>query len=489
MGATFLTTLRINLREKSSLFWLFCFPILLSTMFLGMFGNLEATYEITTMRFAVVADDAYCNAAGARKLLDAMQREPVEPAACTADGNAPAAGADVDDVDTGGVDLRDLLELTAVDDADAARDLINADDDVRGFVSVDDEGLPHMTISHATVSNANDAMGSPGLPVSLSILNGAFGMFNRQTLTVEQIMRTDPAALADAGFQEAAGRTPEFTRQVRLTNFKPDEDARYYYALLAMTALMAMTFAVTTVCSTQANLSALGMRRSLAPLTRFRQLMGGFLASWLCTFCSLVVALLYIHFVCRISFGGRWAATLLAIVVASFTANALGTLLGSLPKLSAGTKIGRSSPWPSRPCSSGGSAMHTFKTTLKILLAQRLMILIYVVWLCLMMFGLSWSIIAGLAKSDNSTTFDSARPAVAVVSRDVHGEAFGDALRGFLGKDCDLVDVGTTSEELQTAGSPTRSPTAARSRSSTSSSASPAPTARSPGCRWTTSCA
>ena len=57
MWSTFLTTLRINLREKSSLFWLFCFPILLSTMFLGMFGNLGATYEITTMRFAVVAND------------------------------------------------------------------------------------------------------------------------------------------------------------------------------------------------------------------------------------------------------------------------------------------------------------------------------------------------------------------------------------------------------------------------------------------------
>ena len=52
------------------------------------------------------------------------------------------------------------------------------------------------------------------------------------------------------------------------------------------------------------------------------------------------MALLYIHFVCRISFGSRWAATLLAIVVASFASNALGTLLGSLPKLTAGTKIG-----------------------------------------------------------------------------------------------------------------------------------------------------
>ncbi|KFI79985.1 ABC transporter permease [Bifidobacterium pseudolongum] len=333
MWSTFLTTLRINLREKSSLFWLFCFPILLSTMFLGMFGNLGATYEITTMRFAVVANDDYCKAEGAQQLIAAMQRTPVAPQAC---GTAPATM----DVDAGDTDLRDLLDVTAVDTVGDASDLINDDHDVRGFLTVDGDGMVHMTISRATVSNANDAMGSPGLPISLSILNGAIGMFNRQMLTVAQIMGADPAVLHDADFTAAVQETPDFTHQVRLTNFKPDESARYYYALLAMTALMAMSFAVTTVCATQANLSALGMRRSMAPLTRLRQLMGGFLASWLCTFCSLLVALLYIHFVCRISFGGRWAATMLAIVVASFASNALGTLLGSLPKLTAGTKIG-----------------------------------------------------------------------------------------------------------------------------------------------------
>ena len=333
MWSTFLTTLRINLREKSSLFWLFCFPILLSTMFLGMFGNLGATYEITTMRFAVVANGDYCKAEGAQQLIAAMQRTPVTPQEC---GTAPAAM----DVDAGDTDLRDLLDVTAVDTVGDASDLINDDHDVRGFLTVDGDGMVHMTISRATVSNANDAMGSPGLPISLSILNGAIGMFNRQTLTVAQILGADPTVLHDADFTAAVQETPDFTHQVRLTNFKPDESARYYYALLAMTALMAMSFAVTTVCATQANLSALGMRRSMAPLTRLRQLMGGFLASWLCTFCSLLVALLYIHFVCRISFGGRWAATMLAIVVASFSSNALGTLLGSLPKLTAGTKIG-----------------------------------------------------------------------------------------------------------------------------------------------------
>lgn len=95
--------------------------------------------------------------------------------------------------------------------------------------------------------------------------------------------------------------------------------------------------------------------------------------------------------------------------------------------------------------------MHTFKTTLKVLLAQKLMILIYVVWLCLMMFGLSWSIISNLAKSDSSVHYESAKADVAVVNRDAHGGELADAMREFLAKDCDLVDVGTTSEELQTA--------------------------------------
>ncbi|MEE0654332.1 MAG: ABC transporter permease [Bifidobacterium criceti] len=95
--------------------------------------------------------------------------------------------------------------------------------------------------------------------------------------------------------------------------------------------------------------------------------------------------------------------------------------------------------------------MHTFKTTLKILLAQKLMILIYVVWLCLMMFGLSWSLITELAKSDNSVAYESANADVAVVNRDAHGGELTDAMRAFLAKDCNLVDVGTTGEDLQTA--------------------------------------
>lgn len=337
MWSTFLNTMRVNLREKSSLFWLFCFPIILSTMFMGMFGNIGEVYEIHTMRFAVVSDANFCRATNARQMLHAMQRDPLRNEGC---GNAMESA--VPDTASGQVssELRNLLELQAVSNVKEAKGLINTDHGVRGYINATEDGLLNLTISRASVAAVNDDTGNSGFSASLNILHGAVGMFNRRAITVTELLNTDPGVFRDATFTKEMGDTPTFTKDVSLTHFKPTESVRFYYALLAMTALMSMTFATTTVCATQANLSALGMRRSLAPLSKFNQLMGGFLASWLCASVSMVVATLYIHFVCKVDFGGRWPVLVLALLLASLTANALGTLIGSLPKLTSGVKIG-----------------------------------------------------------------------------------------------------------------------------------------------------
>lgn len=337
MWSTFLNTMRVNLREKSSLFWLFCFPIILSTMFMGMFGNIGEVYEIHTMRFAVVADANFCKATNARQMLHAMQRDPLRNEGC---GNAMEGAAPDTASGQVGSELRNLLELQAVSNVKEAKGLINADHGVRGYINVTEDGLLNLTISRASVAAVNDDTGNSGFSASLNILHGAVGMFNRRVITVTELLNTDPGVFRDATFTKEMGDIPTFTKDVSLTHFKPTESVRFYYALLAMTALMSMTFATTTVCATQANLSALGMRRSLAPLSKFNQLMGGFLASWLCASVSMVVATLYIHFVCKVDFGGRWPVLVLALLLASLTANALGTLIGSLPKLTSGVKIG-----------------------------------------------------------------------------------------------------------------------------------------------------
>lgn len=337
MWSTFLNTMRVNLREKSSLFWLFCFPIILSTMFMGMFGNIGEVYEIHTMRFAVVADANFCKATNARQMLHAMQRNPLRNEGC---GNAMEGTAPDTASGQVGSELRNLLELQAVSNVKEAKGLINADHGVRGYINATEDGLLNLTISRASVAAVNDDTGNSGFSASLNILHGAVGMFNRRTITVTELLNTDSGVFRDATFTKERGDTPTFTKDVSLTHFKPTESIRFYYALLAMTALMSMTFATTTVCATQANLSTLGMRRSLAPLSKFNQLMGGFLASWLCASVSMVVATLYIHFVCKVDFGGRWPVLVLALLLASLTANALGTLIGSLPKLTSGVKIG-----------------------------------------------------------------------------------------------------------------------------------------------------
>ncbi len=337
MWSTFLNTMRVNLREKSSLFWLFCFPIILSTMFMGMFGNIGEVYEIHTMRFAVVADANFCKATNARQMLHVMQRNPLRNEGC---GNAMEGAAPDTASGQVGSELRNLLELQAVSNVKEAKGLINADHGVRGYINVTEDGLLNLTISRASIAAVNDDTGNSGFSASLNILHGAVGMFNRRVITVTELLNTDPGVFRDATFTKEMGDIPTFTKDVSLTHFKPTESVRFYYALLAMTALMSMTFATTTVCATQANLSALGMRRSLAPLSKFNQLMGGFLASWLCASVSMVVATLYIHFVCKVDFGGRWPVLVLALLLASLTANALGTLIGSLPKLTSGVKIG-----------------------------------------------------------------------------------------------------------------------------------------------------
>ena len=337
MWSTFLNTMRVNLREKSSVFWIFCFPIILSTMFMGMFGNIGEVYEIHTMRFAVVADANFCRATNARQMLHAMQRNPLRNEGC---GNAMEGAAPDTASGQVGSELRNLLELQAVSNVKEAKGLINADHGVRGYINATEDGLLNLTISRASVASVNDDTGNSGFSASLNILHGAVGMFNRRAITVTELLNTDSGVFRDATFTKEMGDTPTFTKVVSPTHFKPTESVRFYYALLAMTALMSMTFATTTVCATQANLSALGMRRSLAPLSKFNQLMGGFLASWLCASVSMVVATLYVHFVCKVDFGGRWPVLVLALLLASLTANALGTLIGSLPKLTSGVKIG-----------------------------------------------------------------------------------------------------------------------------------------------------
>lgn len=328
MLQTLLVNLKLHFREKSSLFWLFAFPIILATMFNGMFGNIAESYELHTIDVVVVDNDDWRASPGAQTLVD---------------GISSGSDGDHEKANSGDGAMPKLITVTKTSSVQAANQLLS-DGKAQGALSVDGEGKLQLSISQATqssVTSATDAMASSsGLDISLTVLGNIVDLYNRNTDVVVNAVQHNPSALLDDAFTGSIGSSSGFMKEIQLTNFKPSSTARYYYALLGMVAMMAMNLAVNAVSMAQANLSALGIRRSVAPLPKLQQLLAGFLSSWICSFLSLTVDMLYIRFGCQISLGGREWAGLCACLMASFATSAFGTLIGALPGIPAGAKQG-----------------------------------------------------------------------------------------------------------------------------------------------------
>lgn len=292
MWQTLLINLKLHLREKTQLFWLFAFPIILATMFNGMFGNIAESFELHTLDVAVVEDNAWKTSYGAQTLIEGISSE-----SSALSDNHVKVSAD-------GKNGTGLINTTKVESIAQAEQLL-ADGTAQGMLRIDD-GRLRFSVSQSTQSSASDVMASSsGLDISLTVLGNIVDLYNRNTDVVVDIAKHNPEALMNGKVTGSIGSANGYTKEIQLTNFKPSGTARYYYALLGLAALMAMSFAINVVTMTQANLSALGVRRSVSPLPKSQQLLAGFLSSWLCSFLSLTVAMLYIRFVCHISLGGR----------------------------------------------------------------------------------------------------------------------------------------------------------------------------------------
>lgn len=336
MWSTFLAMTRISLREKTGLFWMFCFPIILATLLQGVFGNMDEANVIDSMPVAVVRDDAWSKATGAEEFVTSISEKPqADSQSATQQDTAPSQE------DTALIRVREAADETA-----ARRMLDNGD--VQAMMTADSEGDIALSVSASAAGQVQAAKANGGSPISitLSALASAVDSFNTQRATIagavgrsiqaDSTLASDPARLerlVQAATSDAAASQQSATREITLTHFQPDAMARYHFALLGMAAMMGMLFACTSIVSLQANLSDSGARLSAGPLPKARMALGVFLSGWLMSFLSLSVAFLYIRFVLGIAVGGReWLAEL-GILVASFVASALGLALGAVPKL------------------------------------------------------------------------------------------------------------------------------------------------------------
>ena len=306
MWNAFKGALAVLTRKTGLAVWALAFPIILCTLFMFMFANLDSSMSFEAVPTAVVADDVYRADEGFSTMVDELSQP-------------------------GDDQLLDVRELST---AEEARGALEAGD-VVGVLSVDGEGMPHLA-----VSPVSDGMGVSTMQVGRTILNTVADTYVRNADLLKGIAKDNPMALADPDLVERALSQGDATVQVSLTRSEPSQSVRFYYALLGMACLFCAQIGMVAVCEAQPNLSALGARRAVGAMSRGKTLAAALAASWVLATACLLAALAYMRFTAGIDFAGREVACIGAIAVCALFSTAFGTLLGSLPKVGFGVKTG-----------------------------------------------------------------------------------------------------------------------------------------------------
>lgn len=304
MFNVFKGALTVLTRKRELFIWSLAFPILLSTMFMLMFANLDDATAFDPVATAVVADAHYDEATAFSSVIDELGEE-------------------------GDDQLLDIRTFTTVDEA---RNALTAGE-VIGIVSVEADGTPKLAVSP-------DSGGLGVEQIGRTILDTVMNTYVRNADLLASLAADNPLALADPDLVEEALTHGNATVQVSLTHSTPVQSVRYYYALLGMAALFCGQVGMLAICETQPNLTPLGARRAIGATSRGKTLVATLAASWAISFACLLVAFLFIRFVVGVDFAGREGMCVVAIAVAALFATSLGTLLGSLPKVGFGVKTG-----------------------------------------------------------------------------------------------------------------------------------------------------
>lgn len=304
MFNTFKYTVISLIKEKTVLIWAFLFPLIMATLFTVMFAGLDEAFEFEPIPVGIVDNTAYQETEAFSLTIERLTEK----------------GED------------QLLVAHYVTEEDEANELLKAGD-IEGYYAVDNEGTP---VFFATGSQRLDNLEVINQTILKDILNN----YLRSSATIETLLETNPAVLADPAVTESLFKPESYTEEISVIANTASTTVRYFYALLGFAAIMGANIAMIGITRTQANLSPLGARRALGATSRTRTLAGTFLACWLLSFACLFFAFCYMRFVLGVNFGGRDLMCVFGLIVASFMTTSLGTFVGSLPKLGEGVKNG-----------------------------------------------------------------------------------------------------------------------------------------------------
>ena len=252
MWNTFKYTILELVRMPGVLVWALAFPLILSTVFMMMFGPLDDQSEIDPIPLVAVdpADDV--EGQSFQAFLDALSD----------DGNGES-----------------LFAITYVPNAEEAVDLVERnmaeENPYVGYVQLL-EGTPDVH-----VTSVSDLTGMEWLKTSILVM--AMDNYVANAAMIRDLMNDNPGLVAQPDMAETlASMTEPIEATVRttVTANQPKESVRFYFALLGMAALFGGTLGMIAFQRLKPNTSPLGARRALGATSHGRTVAATVAASW-----------------------------------------------------------------------------------------------------------------------------------------------------------------------------------------------------------------
>ncbi len=296
-GHMFKYRLRCLVRDRETVFWTMIFPLLMATLFHFAFGHLTSERErFEPVKTVVVEGRAYRENAAFGHVLESLSK----------------AGKS------------QILNLIVAPEDEALRLLQHGD--VSGIITVGESiGL--------TVKE-------PG--INQSVLKAILDEYTQTARTATSILAGNPDAARQliGELENRRVYRRSYTDQVSFSDAAPDTMLGYFYALIAMACMYSSFWGVRNTVDVQADLSAQGARRSIAPTHKMSVVIADAAAALAVSFAEVLILLAYMASALGISFGNQIGYVLLGCLAGCTAGVSLGNFIGAVVRGNEAVKTG-----------------------------------------------------------------------------------------------------------------------------------------------------
>ena len=283
-----------TIRSRSIMFWALAFPLILGTLFYVSFGNtgLAGTGE--------------------------TDWEPVPVAIVTVESSSANAASFLTFLNETD---QDMIDIHSYKTEKAAKKALRREE-ISGIYYV--KSVPSLTIA----SNG----------INQSILSSLLDSYEKNADMIRDIATQHPEKLSDA--LSSLNDYQTLVKEKSLGGHSLDPTLTYFLALIAFACLSGVYLSIHSTVQLQANLSALGERRSITPTHKLSLILGDLLVLESIHFVNILILELYLTQVLHISLGHDIPKLLLITFMGTLIGICLGILIGCAGKLSYSVKSG-----------------------------------------------------------------------------------------------------------------------------------------------------